>query len=94
MKTPQSHPPLEHPQSHDSKPPNRTNGSDSGDTFTQFMPKLKCDHIPGKVKVQAQTLFSLLYLSLLFPWENFSTTAAQGLQATHSPPLWGQSSFS
>lgn len=58
------------------------------------MTKSKCDHIPGKVKVQAQTLFSLFDLSLLFPWEHLSTTAAQGLQATHSPPLWGQTSFS
>lgn len=94
MKTPQSHPPLEHPHSHDSESPNRTNGSHSGDTFTQFVPKPRCDHIPGKVKVQAETLFSLLYLSLLFPWEHFSTTAAQGLQVPHSSPLWGQTAFS
>lgn len=64
MNIPHFHPPLEHPQSHDSKSLSRTNGSDSGDTFTQFMPKPRSDHIPGKMKVQAGTLFSLLYLSL------------------------------
>lgn len=65
MKSPQSRPPLEHPQSHDSESPNRANGSDRGNTFTQFMPKPRCDHIPGKVKVQVEILFSLLYLNLL-----------------------------
>lgn len=64
MKTPQSHPPLEHPQTHDSKTPKRTNGSDSSDTFRQFMPKPRSDHIAGREKVQAGTLFSLPYLSL------------------------------
>lgn len=58
------------------------------------MPKPRCDHTPEEVKVQAETLCPLLYLSLLFPWNHFSTTAAQGLQATRSPPLWGQTGLS